>query len=468
MTGDNGHKRLLLACAMIVCFSSLGYTQEKTIAAAESSPALPKLISLAFKDVNIEDALKVIAEASGLNIILDNDVRAKVSINLKEVPWQIALDNLLKTNEFTYKKQGNIIRIITMETLKREEETLPLLTKIILLNFAKAEDIQKSLAKIISPRGTIEINIPTNSLIISDSPETLLKIEEVVTKLDTRTPQVMIEALIISLKLTDTDKSGMDWTATHKKVPGRSIQQSLKAPTSAIDLFYGKTILPGWSFTSQMNFFEEDKRVNILANPRILTLDNLPAQIEINEQVPYTYVSTSTESSSTVTSTQFKDIGIKLYVTPHITKDKIISLKVKGEQSFVASFVGSSNEPSIDSRKVETNFMLKDGDTVVIGGLKKKDYTNTVDKIPLLGDIPFVGKLLFSKIVKEAVNTELIIFITPRIMDESTILTKKEESTLAKAKEELGKKDRKASRDEMISHILNEQIPADAPQTTTQ
>ncbi len=462
MTGDTTHKRLLVACAMIVWFSSLGYAQEKTTA-----PAAAKLISLTFKDVNIEDALKVIAEASGLNIILDNDVKAKVSINLKEVPWQVALDNLLKTNEFTYKKQGNIIRIITMETLKREEETLPLVTKIILLNFAKAEDIQKSLAKIISPRGTIEINIPTNSLIVSDSPEALSKIEEVVSKLDTRTPQVMIEALIISLKLTDTDKSGLDWTATSKKVPERYIQQSLKAPTSAVDLFYGKTILPGWNFTSQLNLFEEDKRVNILANPRILTLDNLPAQIEINEQVPYTYVSTSTESSSTVTSTQFKDIGIKLHVTPHITKDKIISLKVKGEQSFVASFVGSSNEPSIDSRKVETNFMLKDGDTVVIGGLKKKDYTNTVDKIPLLGDIPFIGKMLFSKIVKEAVNTELIIFITPRIMDESTVLTKKEESTLAKAKEELDKKERKSSRDEMISHILNEQMPAEALHTTT-
>jgi type IV pilus assembly protein PilQ len=420
------------------------------------------LISLNLKDVNIEDALKIISEASGLNVILDKDVKAKISISLKDVTWQTALNNILKTNELTYKIDSNIIRVMSLTTLKKEDETLPLTTKIITLSFAKAEDIQKSLTKIISARGSIEINIPTNSLIITDSPEILTKIEEVVGRLDTRTPQVLIEALIVSVKLTDAFHSGMNYTITDKKKGATHFNQVLYATDAIFDFYYGKTILPGWNFDARINFLASDERVTILASPKVLTLDNLAAQIEITEQVPYTYISTSTQSSTSVTSTQFKDVGIKLYVTPHITKDKIISLSVRGEQSFKAGLVGTSNEPSIDSRKVETNFMLKDGDTAVIGGLKTKNVTNTITKVPILGDIPYIGKLLFSQVKKDTVENELIIFITPRVIDDDFLLTKKEQRNLQDAQEELAgldknkKKVLKSMRDAAIYRALNQ------------
>lgn len=436
------------------------FAQEKTQPAAPADMInAKKLISLSLKDVNIEDALKIISEASGYNVILDKDVSARVTINLKDVPWQVALDNLLKTNDLTYKIKDNIIRIMTLGSVKKEEDTFPLTTKIISLNFAKADELQKSLSKIISTRGTIEVNVPTNSLIISDSPEKLARIEEVASKLDTRTPQVMIEAIIVSYKLTDGFKSGMDWKLefTEKLSASRRIEQTLKSTGSILDLYYyyGKNIFPGWRLTdTQLNFFAEDKRVKILANPRVLTLDNLPAQIEITEQVPYTYTSSST-SGGTVTSTQFKDIGIKLYVTPHITKDRTISLSVKCEQSFVAAFVGATNEPSIDSRKVETNFMLNDNDTVIIGGLKKRDDTTTIDKIPILGNIPVIGKLLFSKVVKEAVDTELLIFITPRIMDVTNKLAENEQTTYNSAMQELAKNTKEVSRENIIAATLS-------------
>jgi len=402
-----------------------------------SEAPVANLISLNLKEVNIEDALKIISEASGLNVILDNDVKAKITVNLKDVTWQTALDNILKTNSLTYKIQDNIIRVMSLSSLKKEDETLPLTTKIVSMNFAKADEIQKSLTKMLSTRGSIEINIPTNSLIINDSADIISKIEGIISKLDTRTPQVMIEALIVSIKLTDSDDFGTNWTVTSKKRPERHFNQSLlSTAATAINLYYGKTILPGWNMTAQMDFLAEDSRVTILANPRVLTLDNLAAQIEITEQVPYTYVSTSTQSTGTVTSTQFKDIGIKLYVTPHITKDGVISLSVKGEQSFVASFVGTTNEPSIDTRKVETSFMLQDGDTAVIGGLKKKDDTTTIKKVPFLGDIPFLGKLLFSQEAKEIVNSELIFFIAPHIVNES-VLIKRDQRSFDDATDEL-------------------------------
>lgn len=441
---------------LIFCCLPLSLAQEKIPPAAQENTAAG-LISLNLKDVNIEDALKIISQASGLNVVLDKDVKAKVSITLKDVSWQTALENILKTNELTYRIQENIIRVMSLATVKKEEETLPLTTKIIGLNFAKAEELQKSLTKMLSSRGSIEVNVPTNSLIINDSPEILAKIEEVVSKLDARTPQVMIEALILSVKLTDTYKSGLDYTATGKSRPERKLVQDLAASGTIFDLYYGKTILRGFNLSAQMNFFREDKRVTILASPRVLTLDNLAAQIEITEQVPYTFTATAS-GGGTVTSTQFKDTGIKLYVTPHITKDEIISLSVKGEQSFVAAYVGSTNEPSIDSRKVETNFMLKDGETVIIGGLKKKDNTTTIDKVPILGDIPFIGKIFFSKIVKEAVDTELIIFITPHIIKES-LLTKKEQRNYADAQDELAgltKGKKKELRNLAITEALNQ------------
>ena len=426
----------ILLLVFTLSSSELIYSQEKPAPQAKTSPTA-NLISLNLKDVNIEDALKIISEASSMNIILDKDVKAKINVTLKDVSWQTALDNILKTNEFTYRTQDNIIRVMTLATVKKEDETLPLTTKIITLNFAKAEEIQKSLTKMLSPRGSIEINVPTNSLIINDSPDIILKMHDIITNLDRRTPQVMVEALIISVKRTDLLGYGVNWTAQNKNRADRSVKQVLKSTAgTALDLITRKSILPTWQLDAEITAFASDDRVSILANPRVLTLDNLPAQIEINEQVPYTYVSTSTQSSSSVTSTQFKDVGIKLNVTPHITQDQTISLNVQGEQSFAAAFVGTTNEPSIDSRKVSTNFMLQDGYTAVIGGLKKKDISTTVEKIPLLGDIPFLGKILFSKIKNTTTDQELIIFITPHIMD-GMLMTKREKRNFTDSNEEL-------------------------------
>ncbi len=393
-------------------------------------------VSLDLKDVELKDALKIISQASGYNIVLDNDVKVKVSVSLKEVPWQTALDVILKSNGLTHRIQNNIIRVMTLMTVQKEGETTPLETKIFSLNFAKADSLQKSLAKMLSSRGTIEIDIPTNSLIITDSPENLNKLEEISKDLDRRTPQVMIEALIVSVKLTDTTMFGITWTATDKSRSERTAVQNLAATQANLALTYGKTIMPDVNFNALMNIYAQDKNVHILANPRILTLDNLAAQIEILEQVSY-QSSTATEQGTTV-STQFKDVGIKLYVTPHITKDRFILLSAKAEQSYVAAYT-ADNQPAIDSRKAETNFILKDSETVVIGGLRKKDNTTTIYKIPFLGDLPLLGRL-FRRDTKEINETELIIFITPHIVDDtSSSLTSKENDKLSLAKEELSR-----------------------------
>lgn len=457
MRGPIFNTSAIICLAVVLCVCPCGFAQEPQISAEPFKTENSKnLITLDVKDLELKDILKIISQASGLNIIMDNDVKATVTITLTDVTWQTALDNILKINELTYKKHNNIIRIMTQATLKEEDDTTPVSTKIITLNFAKALDLQQSLSKILSSRGNIQININTNSLIVTDTPDILTKIEELSHSLDIRTPQVIIEALLVSVKLTDTERLGLDYTITNKNRPERKITQTLKAATPSImDLYYGKTILPLWDISAQMNLFAEDKKVKILANPRILTLDNLVAKINITEQVPYTETTQTTQGETLKTA--FKDIGIKLDVTPHITKDKFISLSVKVEQSFVAAFIGDTNEPSIDSRNVETNFILKDSEAVVIGGLKKKDSTTTINKIPILGDIPVLGKI-FRKNVKEIVNTELLIFISPRIM-EDTLLSKKEGEKFKEATNELAdrldEKEKKALRNKTISDVID-------------
>jgi type IV pilus assembly protein PilQ len=421
------------------------------------------LITLDLKDQDIQDALKIISQASGMNIIIDENVKANTNISLKDVTWQTALDNILKTNGLTYKTQNNIIRVTAIDTVKNEDETLPLSTKIITLNFAKCADLQLSLTKILSSRGNIQTNTATNSLIVTDTPETLSRIEELANKLDIRTPQVMVEALITSVKLDNKNQFGLNFLMSHKlndeKGLNRTVAQTLSLgdvplPTN-LAINYGKTILPAYNFTALLDFMAQDSRVKILANPKVLTMDNQAAQLEILEQVPYTSV--TSESGTTLTTTQYKDTGIKLNVTPHITKDRFISLSVKAEQSFVASY-SLDGQPSIDSRKVETNFILRNNETVVIGGLKKKDSTTTIDKTPILGDIPFIGKI-FQREIKNAVNEELIIFITPKIMGDDSLSTE-ESVKLTEIKTDLdgllGKNKKPALRQALIEKALED------------
>jgi len=448
-----------ILCLYLFCFLIALYAQEQVPPTTKTEPAA-NLVSLNLKDVNIEDALKIIAEASGLNIILDKDVAAKVNIILKDVPWQTALENILKTNELTYRIQGNIIRVMTLITVKKEEAMVPLVSKIITLNFAKTDELQKSLGKMLSERGGININARTNALIITDTPELVAKIEEMANKLDTATPQVMIEALILDLQLRDEDELGIDWKMVHKERPERTIEQNLSLATQNLAsvgaIRYGRSLIPVATLELLIDFWKQQGRVEILANPRISTLDNLPAHIELIEQIPY--VAQTQTDQGVVQSTQFKDSGIKLTVTPHVTtKDNYIMVTISTEQSFLAGTSGG--QPIIDSRKAETTLMVKDGETIAIGGLKRKQDTTTITKFPVLGDIPLVGYLFRNK-VSAVRDTELLIFVTPYLREKVLVSPadeKKLEKFGGKLRDPLDKEELEEPKEKLSSSIKGEE-----------
>ncbi len=395
------------------------------------------LIDLDVKDVDIKEIARIFSRLSGLNFVVGDDVAARVTFKGTNVDWETALNMILKTYNLTYSREGNFLRILSYAKLRQEEEGVPLVTKVIFLNFAKADDMRSALDTIRSNRGRVNTDAKTNSLIVTDTPDAIKKMLGIIKDLDKRTPQVMIEAMMVDVKLTAGEQLGINWTVTHKERLERSFTQSLSANLAGGVIYYGKTLLPYANLKAIIDFWCENKKAEVLANPKVLTLDGLAAKIELVEQIAYTESQVNPTTGGVTTSTGFKDVGIKLDVTPHISSGGFVSLEIKTEQSFQTGTV--NNQPTIDSRKAETNLLAADGETIVIGGLKKRDSTFTVTKIPIVGSIPVLGRL-FQKRVKTSTDTELLIFVTPYIMTEN-LLTAKEKEALGKFKEPPSKKE---------------------------
>lgn len=421
-------RMLIFSSAIFLLIFSLPIMDGKT--AEDNAAQEPKsgLVTLDFENADIRDVIKVIALASGTNMVIGEGVKAQVTISLKDVAWERALDIILRTYNFTYKKEENLIRIMTFEKVKQEQRDIPLITKIIYLNFADVSDLQGSLTKMLSDRGAIEIDARTNSMLITDIPEKVEEAEKIAKQLDTRTPQVLIEAMLVDVKLTKDDELGINWQifdyfAGDDNQSGDSPSSGgerdfLRMPSSmSSDITEGIGAswvqrLGQYRIDGLIKAWARDKKATVLASPKIMTLDNQTARIEIKSQVDYTQYSESDQGSITAT-TQFKGLVTGLEVTPHITKEGFISMNVKPKQEFVEGRV--SGQPQIGSRSAETNVLVKDGETIVIGGMRKVEEDTTIQKIPILGDIPLLGKFFRSE-DKNKVNTELVMFVTPRIV----------------------------------------------------
>ncbi|MFH2145863.1 MAG: secretin N-terminal domain-containing protein [Candidatus Omnitrophota bacterium] len=409
---------LIIAGYFAVSDTYLGFAQSEEAApevavelVGESDvPDDPQLVSLNFKDTDIREIINIIAYKGGINIVAGDDVKVKVNVKLKNVHWEKALDVILKTYNFTYKRDGNLIRVMSLQRALEEEGKIPLVTKIIPLNFADVGKLKDSLAKVLSKRGNISIDTRTNALIVTDIPEAVDDVAAAAKELDTRTPQVLIEAMMIDIKVTDDDSWGSLLNVTSGT---NTYTHDLSASAINAQFSFGQ-------MTDNLNgivdFLIKKNKAKILANPKVLTLDNQEAKIEITEEIPY--LETVDSGSGTTTNVKFKEAGIKLFVTPHITSGQYISMNVKPEQSFKSG--EEQGQPLIDGRKAETNLLVKDGETIVIGGLRQRKDNYTFEKVPFLGDIPLIG-LLFKKKTRTEVETELVLFVTPHIIRESVL-----------------------------------------------
>ncbi len=394
------------------------------------------LVSLDFRDADIKNVLKVLAYNSGVNVVAGPEVTGLVTIQLKDVPWQKALDVVLSTYGYAYERKGDIISVTTVENLKKRREDAqvlaeqePLETKTFVLNFGKASEIIGSIEKMKTPRGSINFDQRTNTLIVTDIQGNVDLIGDVVKALDAVTPQVIIEVKVVETTLTDTENLGIDWTiqgtATGAKRPitfpfhTQDSSEFLTAgfpATAATDFAFGT--LNASTFSAVLELLKTRSNTNILSNPKIVTLDNQMARIVVGSQYPIpTYTYNEQQAKLQVSGWQYKDIGIIFEATPHVNNAGFVTIDLQPKITAILDFVTVENTslPRLSTEETTTKVMIKDGDTLVIAGLIKDQVTETKKKVPILGDIPLLGQA-FRKSATTKTKTELLIFLTPHII----------------------------------------------------
>jgi len=440
---------------LVVCGLSLPVGKVGVIGLFAQEPAPPDVevtarenVTLDFKDADIKSVLKVISYKSGINIVSTPEVMGAITIQLKDVPWEKALDTIVRTYGYAYEWIGDdVIMVATLEKLaeqrKAQEEAAakePLDTQAFTLNFAKADEVKTAVEELITPRGRITMETRTNTLVITDTKSNLIRISRVMKELDRITPQVMIEAKIIEANLDDTQNLGIKWTiggtlqgaarpttypftqhSGNKYLPDDMLSPTLKPDAQGSLFKLGTLDASGTTAVLEMLFNNDTS--DMLSNPRIVTLDNQEAMIEVVTLDPTPQWTYNRERGTYVmTNYRQEKYGIILKVTPQINKLGYVTLKIEPEVSEWLrdkTLVGGEGVevevPVIYKQTTSTRVMVKDGNTLVIGGLIKTKNTEQIRKVPILGDIPILG-FFFKHKAKRVEKKDLLIFITPRIL----------------------------------------------------
>lgn len=417
-----------------------------------------KTISLDFQNVDVRTVLQIIAKESGMNIVASDSVQGKMTLSLKDVPWDQALDLVLTARGLDMRKQGNIINIAPREELLEQtrkemtarkdiEELGPLFTRSFQLKYKNVEEFKEILKltdtnstnnnrnnSILSSRGSALIDPSTNTLIITDNQKVIEKFERLIEELDVAARQVMVEARIVEasdgvsrdlgVKFGVARKGSTSWGSSYDNAMTNNTWGSgtvgtgilnpnvnmpvASATAGAISLVRS---MSSGALGLELSALETENLTKTISNPRVLTQDRKEAEIKQGFQIPYT-----TRDSDGAVTTEFKDAVMSLKVTPRITPDnKVILDIVINKDQPDDTYVSTEGEPGISTKAVRTQAMVDDGGTLVVGGIYQEIYGNTIQKVPLLGDIPVLGNLFKSRSRNQSRN-ELLFFITPRIM----------------------------------------------------
>ncbi len=381
------------------------------------------LVSLNFRDADLGAVLDILARKGNFNILAGRDVRGTVTVRLNDVPLDVALNAILNVNGYGFVKMNNIIRIVPLSQLGKEVVTT---TETYLLSYATAKKAKETLTGFLTPNGSIQTDERTNLLIITDTPGNMDRIRMLVPQIDRRVEQVLIEVLILDSVLSDETDLGVQWTLfdrnantlVHEVESTISSGQSgsrVNLPVTADALNVSFAALMGdFKLDAFIQAAVDNTESRVLANPKILTVNNESAHIEIIEEFPYSDV-TQTSQGGQLSNITFKEIGTKLEVKPQISHDGHVILRIKPEQNSVGD-VTTTGVPIVNTRRAETTLIVKDHQTVVLGGLRQDRKVKSIVKVPLLGDLPGV-KYIFRSITSDDSNSELLVFLTVHIVE---------------------------------------------------
>ena len=403
-------------------------------------------ISLDFKDIEMADVLRLIADVSDLNVIAGDEVKGKVTIRLVDVPWDQALDVILLTKGLGFMRIGNVLRIAPADLLKKEEESRlqerraleqleDLVVKLQPVNYTDVKDVQSMVKQLLTPRGTVQTDKRTNTLIIKDIPSVVDEATALIKAVDTQTPQVLIESKIVEANLDFSREFGVVWgfgveplsdpfdSGSAQRQPGGDIfklntnddnnaqfMNPLTAGPTALFNLAGYVLDEKLNIDLQLQAAESNGDGKVISSPRLVTLDNSKATIEQGVSIPF---QTFENGDAQL---EFVDAVLKLDVTPHITADRSIIMKIvvsrNAPDDSVFTLTGS---PAIAKNQVDTETLVKDGQTLVIGGIYVVDKGERRSGVPYLADIPLIGALFRSNEVSDS-RKELLIFVTPRVV----------------------------------------------------
>ncbi|MCM8800673.1 MAG: secretin and TonB N-terminal domain-containing protein [Candidatus Omnitrophica bacterium] len=387
---------------------------------------------LEFREVDIKDVLRQLAKQYNLNIVFSEKVTGLITVQLSNVTLEEALDSIITVNGFVYTRKGKVIKVTTPQEALQEGKQ----TRLFKLNNASALSLKESLKKVLTPDGSIEADARSNSLLVTDTLSVINKIENMIPTLDEITPQVLIEARFIETSLTNTERLGIDWTTTIETTLAQSAYQfpyTLKSNfkfdpqvTTNIDL----ATLDFTKVKAIFDFLQSRSDAKLVANPRIVTINNHKARIHVGRKIPIPRYERNAETGRwemTGWEMEPEKVGVVLEVTPQVNPANKIKLNLKPEVSEIVDWItdedGNKQRPITSTREAETEVQIQDGQTVVIGGLVKNKIKTTINKIPILGDIPLLNFLFSQKELgtEEDPNekTDLLIFVTARILRES-------------------------------------------------
>ena len=403
---------------------------------------MQKRISVSFVEEPIDGVIRIIADQADVDIIKSPTVVGNVTATLTEVPLKEALSNILAAHGYGFVTDKNMIRVAPIADLTMQAEAM--VHKIYHITYANVIEIEKALLKFKSPKGMVSSNPGTSHLIVTDTESQIKAIDTFIKEIDQITPQIMIEVRIYDITDTDQLDLGIEWQAGRDTAYPGGVTSVGRDPTGAVHPFSTASWLSTSSRTDDvtgavrfgflndhvdidmmLHAQKETFAAKLLANPRILVLDNETALFSIVQEIPYTE-STVSAGGSTQTI-KWREVGVSLNVTPHLTRDGLLRLNIAPEFGIDVGSDALTNAPTIDTRKLSTIAMVKDGATVVLGGLRKKDVNTRVNKIPLLGDLPIIG-VLFRFETERTTNVELVVFITPRVVEQPIAMTGDEQT----------------------------------------
>jgi len=433
---------------------------EKEKLAKSEFPYTGEKLSLNFQNIEVRAVLQLIADFTGQNLVASDTVDGGITLRLQNVPWDQALDLVLKTKGLAKRQMGNVLLVapaeeiaarekIELEAVKQVAELAPLLSEYAQLRYAKATDIASLLnaeGGLMSVRGSAVVDERTNTLLMKDTGDNLDKIREMISLLDVPVRQVLIEARIVIANTSVGEKLGIRWGGAHAKANSNSnntIGGSQTTLTEAnqiladraagddpgtisfpdayvVDLGVddvGATSLAvgiqtfDYLLDLELSAVETDGNAEIVSQPRVITADGQTASIQSGTEIPY-----QEASSSGATSISFKSAVLRLEVTPQITPDDRIIMDLKINQDSIGEVTLAG--PTIDTNALETQVLVENGETIVLGGIFRSEETNFTTKTPFLGDIPYLG-VLFRRTEHVESKAELLIFITPRLVKDT-------------------------------------------------